>query len=106
MASPFFVVEHLAGTEPLLLSADAGRTSAQVLVAIEGGAVVEWEGVQPVSFNRGDCVVIPAEMAAVRVRPQWTVELLRMRLPGEPLPPPAVIPPADCSKRSESTKLG
>ena len=69
VASPCFVVEHFAITKPLTLTAAPGRTSAQVLVAVEGSAVVEWEGGQPVSFNRGEAVVIPASIAANRAAP-------------------------------------
>jgi mannose-6-phosphate isomerase len=90
VASPCFVVEHFAITKPLTLTAAPGRTSAQVLVAVEGSAVVEWEGGQPVSFNRGEAVVIPASIAQIGLRPQWAVEFLLMRVPGEPLPPPVV----------------
>ncbi|MGA2961400.1 MAG: type I phosphomannose isomerase catalytic subunit [Candidatus Korobacteraceae bacterium] len=90
VASPCFVVEHFALTEPLTLAVAPGRTSAQVLVAVEGSAVVEWEGGQPVSFNRGEAVVIPASIEQVGLRPQWAVEFLRMRVPGEPVPSPVV----------------
>lgn len=91
IASPRFVVERFVASSPLTLTSGPGATSAQVLVAVEGGAVVECEGAQPISFNRGEAVVIPASVAQVTLRPQWTVELLIMRLPGEPLPPPVII---------------
>jgi len=90
VASPCFVVERFAAAAPLVLTAGSGGTSAQVLVAVEGGAVVEWEGGQPVSFNRGEAVVIPASTEQIGLRPQWNVEFLRMRVPGEPVPPPVV----------------
>ncbi len=90
VASPCFVVERFAITKPLTLAAAPGRTSAQVLVAVEGSAVVEWEGGQPVSFNRGEAVVIPASMEQIGLRPQWAVEFLLMRVPGEPVPAPVV----------------
>jgi mannose-6-phosphate isomerase len=90
VASPCFVVEQFAITKPLTLAAAPGRTSAQVLVAVEGSAVVEWEGGQPVSFNRGEAVVIPASMEQIGLRPQWAVEFLLMRVPGEPVPAPVV----------------
>jgi mannose-6-phosphate isomerase len=90
VASPCFVVEHFAITKQLTLAAAPGRTSAQVLVAVEGSAVVEWEGGQPVSFNRGEAVVIPASIEQIGLRPQWAVEFLLMRVPGEPVPAPVV----------------
>ncbi len=90
VASPCFVVERFAASEPLLLAASPGLSSVQVLVAVEGGAVVECEGAQPVSFNRGETIIIPASVNQVSLRPQWTVEFLRMRLPGEPMEPPLI----------------
>ena len=90
VASPCFVVEHFAISKPLSLAAAPGRSSAQVLVAVEGSAVVEWEGGQPVSFNRGEAVVIPASIEQIGLRPQWAVEFLLMRVPGEPMQPPVV----------------
>jgi len=74
VASPCFVVEHFAISKPLSLAAAPGRSSAQVLVAVEGSAVVEWEGGQPVSFNRGEAVVIPAsiEQIGCALNGQWS----------------------------------
>ena len=86
--SPCFVVEKYKADAPLHLRADAGRSSAQVLVAVEGGGVVESEGSQPVSFNRGEAVIVPASLREFVLRPQWSIEFLRMRLPAEKLPPP------------------
>jgi mannose-6-phosphate isomerase class I len=90
VASPCFVVEHFAINQPLTLAAAAGRSSAQVLVAVEGSAAVESEGGQPVSFNCGEAVIIPASIREIRLRPQWAVEFLVMRVPGEPVQPPVV----------------
>jgi mannose-6-phosphate isomerase class I len=71
------------------LAAEPGQRSVQVLVVMEGGAVVECAGSQPLPFMRGEAVVIPASSPEVTVRPQWGAEILRMRLPaqivGEPL---------------------
>jgi mannose-6-phosphate isomerase len=88
LASPCFIVEKFSSTEPLTLTADPGSGSAQVVVALEGSGVVEHEGSQPVSFNKGEAVVIPAEIKQYGLRPQWTLEFLRMRLPSEKLSPP------------------
>ena len=90
VASPCFVVERFAAAKPLLLPASPGLSSVQVLVAVEGGAVVECEGAQPVSFNRGETIIIPASVNQLSLCPQWTVEFLRMRLPGEPMEPPRI----------------
>ncbi|MGA2989118.1 MAG: type I phosphomannose isomerase catalytic subunit [Candidatus Korobacteraceae bacterium] len=90
VSAPSFVVERYSASEPLSLTASPGLSSAHILVAVEGGAIVESENAQPVSFNRGEVLVIPASLRQVRLRPQWTVEFLRMRVPGEPLEPPQI----------------
>jgi mannose-6-phosphate isomerase len=95
VSSPCFVVERFMSSEPLLLAASPGLSSAQVLVAMEGGASVECEGAQPVSFNCGEALVIPASLGQARLRPQWTIEFLRMRVPGQPLEPPQIVSLAD-----------
>ena len=101
VASPCFVVEHFDVNQPLTLAAAAGRSSAQVLVAVEGSAVVESEGGQPVSFNRGEAVVIPAGIQQIRLRPQWALEFLGMRVPGEPVQPPVVEKPMESIRTPE-----
>ena len=90
VSSPSFVVERFAASEPLLLAASPGLSSAHILVAVAGGAIVECEGAQPVNFNCGEALVIPASIRQAGIRPQWTVEFLRMRVPGEPLEPPQI----------------
>jgi hypothetical protein len=37
---------------------------------------------------KGDAVVIPASVDTFTVRPQWTLEFLRARVPGAKLPEP------------------
>lgn len=88
VASPCFVVERFKSDAQLSFTADPGPSSAQVLVAVDGCAVVESQGAQPVSFNRGEAVIIPAGVRQFELRPQWAVEFLRMRLPSETVPPP------------------
>lgn len=88
VASPCFVVEKYRSDSPLKFESAAGRGSVQVLVAVEGCGVVESEGSQPVSFSRGEAAIIPANLREFVLRPQWSVEFLRMRLPAEKLPPP------------------
>ena len=89
VSSPYFAVERYQLEGPVVLSAAVGKSSVQVLVCLEGGAVVEYDGAQPVTFTRGEAVVVPAALKQVTVRPQWQAELLRMMLPahaaGEPV---------------------
>jgi mannose-6-phosphate isomerase len=90
VAAPYFVVEMFELAEKLELSTadDTGKSSVQVLVALEGCGVIEAVGTEPVTLAKGDAVVVPASVRSFSVRPQWRVELLRARVPGEPLPEP------------------
>jgi len=91
VASPFFVVEmfELKKPQDFRIRDDAGKSSVQILVAIEGCAVIEASGAEPVTLARGDAVVVPASIAHFHVRPQWTVEFLKASLPGNAVPEPA-----------------
>jgi len=42
-----------------------GKTSVQILVAVEGCGVVEAQGRDPVTLAKGDAVVIPGRVAEV-----------------------------------------
>jgi mannose-6-phosphate isomerase class I len=70
-------------------AADGGKTSVQILVAVEGCGVVEAQGRDPVTLAKGDAVVIPAVVESFMVRPQWAVEFLIASLPGGLVPEPA-----------------
>jgi mannose-6-phosphate isomerase len=90
VAAPYFVVDMFEAKEPLQLatSNDAGKNSVQILVAVEGCGVIEAPGAEPVTFAKGDAVVVPASLESFGVRPQWAVEFLRAYVPGKPLPEP------------------
>jgi mannose-6-phosphate isomerase len=95
VASSFFVVELFELKEPQSFSTsnlrtrdEADKSSVQILVAVEGCAVVEAPGAEPVTLAKGDAVVVPASIADFHVRPQWTVEFLKAALPGQTLPEP------------------
>ena len=88
--APYFVVDRFEVRESLQLATrdDSGRSSVQILVAVEGCAAVEAPGIEPVTLAKGDAVVIPACVRNFGVRPQWAVEFLRAYVPGKPLPEP------------------
>lgn len=90
VAAPYFVVDMFETKEALDLSTrdDSGRSSVQILVAVEGCGVVEPPGAEPVTLAKGDAVVVPASLERFGVRPQWTLEFLRAYVPGKPLPEP------------------
>ncbi len=95
ISAPYFTVELFELKSPHAFSTvesekdAAGKTSVQILVAVEGCGVVEAHGRDPVTMAKGDAVVIPANLDAFQVRPQWTVEFLKARVPGKPVSEPA-----------------
>ena len=89
--APYFTVDLFELKEPQEFSTadDAGKTSVQILVAVEGCGVVEAQGRDPVTLAKGDAVVIPAALQGFTVRPQWAVEFLKASVPGAVVPEPA-----------------
>jgi len=77
--SPCFHVERHRLERPVTLPANRGFV--QVLVCLDGCAVVACPGSPPLSLMRGDAAVIPASAPSATLRPHWQAELLRMRLP-------------------------
>ena len=90
IAAPHFVVDFYELRDPLELTTcqESGESSVQVLVVMEGCAIVEAQGMPAVTMAKGDAVVVPASVPGFRLRPQWTVELLKASVPGVPLPEP------------------
>jgi mannose-6-phosphate isomerase len=90
IAAPYFVVDMFETKEALELSVrdDSGKSSVQILVAVEGCGVIEAPGMEPVTLAKGDAVVVPASFERFDVRPQWTLEFLRAYVPGAPPPEP------------------
>ena len=90
VAAPYFVVDmfEMKDAQELNTRDDSGKSSAQILVAVEGCGVVEAPGAEPVTLAKGDAVVVPASVGKFTVRPQWTLEFLRARVPGAALPEP------------------
>jgi mannose-6-phosphate isomerase len=90
VAAPYFVVDmfEMKDAQELNTRDESGKSSAQILVAVEGCGVVEAAGAESVTFAKGDAVVVPASVERFTVRPQWTLEFLRARVPGEKLREP------------------
>ncbi len=90
VAAPYFVVDmfEIKDAQQLSTRDDSGKSSAQILVAVEGCGIVEAAGAEPVTFAKGDAVVVPASVENFAVRPQWALEFLRSRVPGAALPEP------------------
>jgi mannose-6-phosphate isomerase len=90
IAAPYFVVDmfEMKDSQELSTRDDSGKNSVQILVAVEGCGVVEAAGAEAVTLAKGDAVVVPASTEKFTVRPQWTLEFLRARVPGATLPEP------------------
>ncbi len=91
IAAPCFTVDMFEMKEPhdFRTSDESGKTSAQILVAVEGCGLIETPGSEPVTLAKGDAVVIPASLKQFSVRPQWTVEFLKAYVPGVATAEPA-----------------
>jgi mannose-6-phosphate isomerase len=92
IAAPYFVVDMFELNEPqdFRTAEGGGRNSVQILVAVDGCAVVEAAGAQPVTMAKGDAVVVPAGLGEFLLRPQWRVEFLKACVPGETVSEPEV----------------
>jgi len=90
VAAPYFVVDRFEVKEGLELSTrdDSGKSSVQILVAVEGCGVIEAPGLDAVTLAKGDALVVPAAVPSFGVRPQWSLEFLRAYVPGKTLPEP------------------
>jgi mannose-6-phosphate isomerase len=90
IAAPYFAVDMFELKLPHSFSTcdDSGKSSVQILVAIEGCGIVETPGMQPVTLGKGDAIVVPAGLGEFRVRPQWQVEFLKASVPGKAPPEP------------------
>lgn len=90
IAAPYFTVDLFELKEPQEFSTTdgSGKTSVQILVAVEGCGIVEVQGRAPVTLAKGDGVVIPANLHDFMVRPQWAVEFLKACVPGAARPEP------------------
>jgi mannose-6-phosphate isomerase len=90
IAAPYFSVDLFELKEPHEFSTvESEKTSVQILVAVEGCGIVEAKGGGPVTLAKGDAVVVPANLGAFHVRPQWSVEFLKASVPGTVVPEPA-----------------
>lgn len=90
VGAPYFVVDMFEAKDPVELATndESGKSSVQILVAVEGCGVIEAAGMDPVTLAKGDAVVVPACVSKFGVRPQWALEFLRAYVPGKPLPEP------------------
>lgn len=89
ISSPCFRIEKRKLSRGDAWSPAAGRgesprdAAPHIMVALEGGARLESPGHEPITFSRGEAVVVPASVREFSVHPQWQAEFLAMSLPIE-----------------------
>jgi mannose-6-phosphate isomerase len=88
--SPCFVVTKSRVGEACSLPAPK-TSAARILVATDGCGVLEAEGCEPVTFARGEAVVVPGCFGECCLRGQWEVELLTSYVPGAGVAQPATF---------------
>jgi mannose-6-phosphate isomerase len=92
VASRYFAVEKYELSAPQDFDLrEVGKSSAKILVMIDGAASVEVNGFEPVQFGKGEAVVVPASFPQFRIQPQGTVQFLKSCVPGGPVPEPEVV---------------
>ncbi len=94
VASPCFLVAKLTLRRDSIFRAGQSRPGAMsfgIIVAIGGGGVLEIEDEAPLTFHRGEVVVVPASIGQFQIKGQWSVEFLFI-LPGS-----AAIPEPETS---------
>lgn len=91
IAAPYFCVDlfELKATYDFSTRDESGKTSAQILVAVDGCGIVEVAGRSSVTLTKGDAVIVPAALGEFSVRPQWTLEFLKAWVPGSAPPEPS-----------------
>lgn len=91
VASEYFTVEQFSLSSEQMLPKLVGKSSAQILVAIDGRGILMAEGFDPVEFAKGDAVVIPATVRSFRVQPGGKVQFLKSYVPGVAVGEPETI---------------
>jgi mannose-6-phosphate isomerase len=91
VASSYFAVEKYDLKSPQAFTAGPGKTSAQILVAMNGSATLHAPGCQAVKFARGDAIVVPAAIASFEVQPARDAQFLKSRVPGTPVAEPDIV---------------
>ncbi|HWZ42099.1 MAG TPA: type I phosphomannose isomerase catalytic subunit [Candidatus Saccharimonadales bacterium] len=94
VASPYFMVDRFKLTQPWEFRRP-GHTqrAAWCLIGIGGCGVVQALGSEPVIFNCGEAVVVPAAIGQLTLQPQWELEFLCASLPVEGTVPPETVSP-------------
>jgi mannose-6-phosphate isomerase len=88
VASEYFAVQAFELSSEQKFAPLPGKSSAQILVAVEGAATLSSPGAEPVQFVKGDAVVVPASIREFSVQPRSSVQFLKSYVPGVPVSSP------------------
>ncbi|HEY4053465.1 MAG TPA: type I phosphomannose isomerase catalytic subunit [Terriglobales bacterium] len=91
VASEYFTVEQFSLSSEQAFAELPGKSSAQILVAIDGGGALVAEGFDPVEFAKGDAVALPATIRRFRIQPRQELQFLRSYVPGIAVGAPETI---------------
>jgi mannose-6-phosphate isomerase len=91
VASEYFAVEQFELSSEQLFPELAGRSSAQILVAVDGQGALLAEGFDAVEFSKGDAVVVPATIRRFRIQPRGKVQFLKSYVPGVAVKEPETL---------------
>ena len=91
VSSAYFVVEKFELGWEQLFHAPSGKSSAQILVAIDGAAALHVQGHDPINFAQGDAVVVPACIAQFKIQPRGNITVLKSYVPGEGVRDPEIL---------------
>ncbi|PYV83233.1 MAG: hypothetical protein DMG93_09335, partial [Acidobacteria bacterium] len=88
VASEYFAVQAFELSSAQGFAAPQGKSSAQILVAIEGAGTLCTHDSDPVEFTKGDAVVVPAAMREFSVESRPRLHFLKSYVPGVPVSSP------------------
>ena len=91
IASSYFAVEKYELRSALEFAAAPGKSSAQIVVATDGGGSLRAPGCEPARFRKGDAVVVPAAVSQFEVQPDANVQFIRSFVPGTPVSGPEIV---------------
>jgi len=90
--SPCFIVDKFSLSRPWEFRRPKhAKRSVWCLVAISGSGAVLSENAEPISFNCGEVIVLPAAVDKFTIKPQWNVEFLCSSLPVERVDHPKTV---------------
>ena len=88
VASEYFAVQAFELSSAQAFAAPQGKSSAQILVAIEGAGTLCTHDSDPVEFTKGDAVVVPAAIREFSVESRPRLHFLKSYVPGVPVSSP------------------